>query len=176
MTLPTRVSFMKGFFILFILFLLSFFPAKNKSTKNSPILPFRLFFCTTFLSLSLLFTHTPDGDGIPDYLDPDSDNDGIPDATEQKGAVAKVPGGGRLRRLPQDMMSLDSDGDGLPNYLDVDSDGDGISDFIEKGPADCCLGNGQGGVGQPVDTGAYCCPFLSSSFYLIFLLFTFFYR
>jgi hypothetical protein len=134
------------------------FPAKNepKQKNNSP--PFSLFLS---LFLSSIYVHT-DGDGIPDYLDPDSDNDGIPDATEQKGAVAKVPGGGRLRRLPQDTMSLDSDGDGLPNYLDLDSDGDGISDFIEKGPANCCLGNGQGGVGQPVDTGT-CFLFLSFS-------------
>ena len=52
-----------------------------------------------------------DGDNIPDYLDTDSDNDGLPDAAEGR---------------------LDTDGDGLPNFLDKDSDNDGIADAIEK--------------------------------------------
>lgn len=52
-----------------------------------------------------------DGDNIPDYLDQDSDNDGIPDAAEGHG---------------------DADKDGLPNCIDKDSDNDGIADAIEK--------------------------------------------
>jgi len=44
-----------------------------------------------------------DGDGTPDYLDPDSDNDGLSDADE--GAA-------------------DWDGDGVPNYVDPLNDGD----------------------------------------------------
>ena len=52
-----------------------------------------------------------DGDNIPDYLDSDSDNDGLPDATEGK---------------------LDFDGDGMPNFVDKDSDNDGIADAIER--------------------------------------------
>jgi hypothetical protein len=52
-----------------------------------------------------------DGDNIPDYLDTDSDNDGLPDAAEGRA---------------------DSDGDGLPNFLDKDSDNDGIADAVEK--------------------------------------------
>ncbi|WP_029277763.1 tandem-95 repeat protein [Pedobacter borealis] len=51
-----------------------------------------------------------DGDGIPNYLDIDSDNDGILDSVEGVG---------------------DIDGDGIPNFLDLDSDGDGIPDQIE---------------------------------------------
>lgn len=51
-----------------------------------------------------------DADGIPDYLDPDSDNDGIPDASEGM---------------------KDSDKDGLPNFIDKDSDNDGIPDLVE---------------------------------------------
>jgi gliding motility-associated-like protein len=51
-----------------------------------------------------------DGDGDADYLDLDSDNDGIPDKIEYIG---------------------DMDGDGIPNYLDKDSDGDGILDSAE---------------------------------------------
>jgi hypothetical protein len=51
-----------------------------------------------------------DGDGIADYVDPDSDNDGITD---------KVEG------------TTDTDGDGKPNYVDADSDNDGITDATE---------------------------------------------
>ena len=56
-----------------------------------------------------------DGDDLPDYLDPDSDNDGIDDVIEG---------------------TLDTDGDGVPNYLDLDSDGDGIPDSVEIGRGD----------------------------------------
>ncbi|MBJ2176431.1 gliding motility-associated C-terminal domain-containing protein [Aureibaculum sp. A20] len=56
-----------------------------------------------------------DNDGIPNYVDLDSDNDGILDATEG---------------------DVDFDNDGLPNYLDLDSDADGISDVIEAGGVD----------------------------------------
>ena len=62
-----------------------------------------------------------DGDGTPDYLDKDSDNDGILDTTE---IAACSPATG----------SCDTDGDGTPNYLDLDSDGDGIKDVIEASP------------------------------------------
>ncbi len=51
-----------------------------------------------------------DQDGLPDYRDRDSDNDGILDATEG---------------------SADNDGDGFSNAIDTDSDGDGILDVIE---------------------------------------------
>ena len=57
-----------------------------------------------------------DGDGIPDYQDPDSDNDGIPDATE----AGPDPGN-----------PVDTDNDGMPDYTDTDSDNDGIGDDIE---------------------------------------------
>jgi len=52
-----------------------------------------------------------DGDGVPNSIDLDDDNDGILDSVE--GTI------------------LDTDGDGIPNYLDLDSDGDGIPDNIE---------------------------------------------
>ena len=51
-----------------------------------------------------------DGDGTPDYLDTDSDDDGIPDAEEGL---------------------TDYDDDGIPSYIDPDSDGDGLSDEDE---------------------------------------------
>ena len=53
----------------------------------------------------------PDADSTPDYLDVDSDGDGITDAVE-------LPAG-------------DTDGDGKPDYLDLDSDDDGINDAVE---------------------------------------------
>ncbi len=52
-----------------------------------------------------------DGDGIPDYRDTDSDNDTIPDSVEG---------------------SVDSDGDGIPDFRDTDSDNDGIDDAVEN--------------------------------------------
>ena len=51
-----------------------------------------------------------DGDGTADYLDIDSDADGIPDVLE---------------------TATDTDGDGTPDYLDTDSDNDGITDAVE---------------------------------------------
>jgi len=53
-----------------------------------------------------------DGDGVPNFLDGDSDNDGIPDIVER---------------------NIDSDGDRIADYQDLDSDNDGIGDTFEKG-------------------------------------------
>lgn len=57
-----------------------------------------------------------DADGMPDYLDADSDGDGIFDANEGGN-----PGG----------MPVDSDSDGMPDFIDTDSDGNGILDSAE---------------------------------------------
>jgi hypothetical protein len=51
-----------------------------------------------------------DGDGTPDYLDLDSDDDTIPDSEEGL---------------------TDYDEDGIPSYIDTDSDGDGLPDDEE---------------------------------------------
>ena len=56
-----------------------------------------------------------DGDLVPDYLDLDSDNDGILDSAE---------------------TGNDTDADGIPNFRDSDSDNDLCSDVIEAGFAD----------------------------------------
>jgi len=55
-----------------------------------------------------------------DYLDVDSDGDGIPDGVE----AIVVPIGGIVR-------PVDLDGDGVADYLDLDSDNDSIPDFSE---------------------------------------------
>lgn len=95
-----------------------------------------------------------DKDGIPNNLDLDSDNDGIPDTAESFGVDAN--GDGRIDNysdsdadgLSQNvdasgpganfiygsglgLGALDTDGDGIPNYLDLDSDNDGIPDITE---------------------------------------------
>ncbi|WP_132644050.1 T9SS type A sorting domain-containing protein [Roseivirga ehrenbergii] len=57
-----------------------------------------------------------DGDGVPDSIDIDDDNDGIKDVDEGE--------------------ATDTDGDGIPNSLDLDSDNDGIFDIIEAGGVD----------------------------------------
>ena len=57
-----------------------------------------------------------DGDGVPNYLDLDSDNDGLADAAE----AGTDPG-----------RPADTDQDDTPDYLDLDTDGDTIADLIE---------------------------------------------
>ncbi len=70
-----------------------------------------------------------DLDGLPDFLDSDSDNDGVPDVVEAGGA--DTDSNGLVDGLNDD------DNDGLPNNVDVsstggiDSDGDGIDDAFD---------------------------------------------
>ena len=61
-----------------------------------------------------------DLDGILDYQDLDSDNDGIPDSLEIQLAT----------------NDGDTDQDGIPDYQDLDSDNDGINDVVESGNVD----------------------------------------
>jgi hypothetical protein len=71
----------------------------------------------------LLSTATDtDGGGVPDFQDPDSDNDGILDCLEAGDRYIATP-------------AVDSDGDGVPDFRDLDSDNDGIPDGVE-GTAD----------------------------------------
>ncbi|OAV43162.1 hypothetical protein A3850_001025 [Lewinella sp. 4G2] len=106
-----------------------------------------------------------DGDDIPDYLDLDSDNDGITDAiegggTDENGDGVQGPGiendsdsdglADSVDPIDNTDFSADSgtpleipnsDDDANPNYLDLDSDDDGIFDVIEAGVDD---GDGNG--------------------------------
>ena len=88
-----------------------------------------------------------DGDGTPDYLDVDSDGDGINDITEANGVDADGDGrvdttvdadGDGLRDSVDGSVAgsavlnpPDTDGDGLPDHRDLDSDGDGVPDSRE---------------------------------------------
>jgi gliding motility-associated-like protein len=92
-----------------------------------------------------------DGDGRPNYIDRDSDNDGIPDTIEAGGVDANGDGAADgfidtdndgfndtidVETLGTPLSAPDKDGDGRANYLDVDSDNDGIQDVIEAGGTD----------------------------------------
>ena len=61
-----------------------------------------------------------DNDGIPNYLDQDSDGDLIHDRDEAGDMLLDTP-------------PADRDDDGFVNYLDLDSDNDGLPDTYESG-------------------------------------------
>ncbi|WP_298880863.1 T9SS type A sorting domain-containing protein [uncultured Polaribacter sp.] len=96
-----------------------------------------------------------DGDTIPNYLDIDADNDGIPDNIEGQ------PTSGYIAPSGQSNTIIDANNNGVddnfefagiigfdptntdstdnPDYLDDDSDGDGILDIAENGDTDNTL-------------------------------------
>jgi hypothetical protein len=113
-------------------------------------------------------TDNVDGDTRPNFLDLDSDNDGITDVIEAGGTDANGDGiidgftdpngngladvvdptsGGAGIKTP--LGNPDLDGDGIPNTLDLDSDNDGIVDVKEVGGIDS---NNDGKIDNFVDT------------------------
>ncbi len=82
-----------------------------------------------------------DGDGIPNSLDIDSDNDGITDLIEAQSTAGYVAptgldsdGDGLDDAYETDgLVPVDTDGDGTPDYQDADSDNDGVADSVESG-------------------------------------------
>ena len=90
-----------------------------------------------------------DGDGIKDYLDLDSDNDGIPDNVEAQPTTGydapdstwtDVDGDGLADQYDDDTSGVagsnglippDKDGDNTADFLDNDSDNDGYGDCEE---------------------------------------------
>ncbi|WP_166435238.1 Ig-like domain-containing protein [Christiangramia sabulilitoris] len=97
-----------------------------------------------------------DYDPLPDYLDLDSDGDGIPDTYESNSAVIDADNDGIVGEgIPADsdgdgladtndpdnagnvlggnefLLNRDFDNLGLPNHLDIDTDNDGIIDNVE---------------------------------------------
>ncbi|MEM7280787.1 MAG: FG-GAP-like repeat-containing protein [Pseudomonadota bacterium] len=116
-----------------------------------------------------------DGDLAPNYLDPDSDNDSIPDTVETDLDVNNdadadqindvydidVIGGDDANDdgVEDNGTTTNTDGDGLPDYLDLDSDNDSLPDVREApGPdsdGDAIVddpANNQGTITDPVDT------------------------
>jgi hypothetical protein len=85
-----------------------------------------------------------DDDGTPDFLDPDSDNDGVADTNETAGGI-DVDGDG----IHDDSEDLSGDGvadscqpgTGIPIQF-LDSDGDGILDHLDSNDN---TGQGNGG-------------------------------
>jgi len=69
-----------------------------------------------------------DGDGIPDYRDNDDiDNDSIPDSIDLDDDNDGIPD------LEEGDGAIDTDGDGVPDSRDLDSDNDGLFDLVESG-------------------------------------------
>ena len=99
-----------------------------------------------FASLNqVIATRDSDGDGRPDHLDIDKDNDGITDNVEAQttaGYIAPSGQGTAMIDFNSDglddnyaggLTEVDSDGDGTADTLDLDSDDDGILDVAERG-------------------------------------------
>jgi len=100
-----------------------------------------------------------DLDGIPNHLDLDSDNDGIPDNIEGQltsGYTAPsgvVDGNGTYSAIYglTGIIPVNTDGNDSVDFLDLDSDNDGISDANESGLT--LIGNvGINGLDNNVDT------------------------
>ena len=80
-----------------------------------------------------------DGDGNPDYLDIDADNDGIVDYIEYQGSTATPiqpsgsdgDGDGIDNNFEGASFPIDTDSDGIPDFKDPDSDNDGDLDNLE---------------------------------------------
>ena len=88
-----------------------------------------------------------DDDNQPDYLDIDSDNDGIYDVIESGNGLLDTNFDGVLdsndeefmdsdnngmNDLSEDIIILDTDDDGIPDYIDLDSDNDGNEDNFNE--------------------------------------------
>ncbi|HMU09803.1 MAG TPA: T9SS type A sorting domain-containing protein [Ferruginibacter sp.] len=100
---------------------------------------------TTVSGMGALNLRNSDAIGNPDYLDIDSDDDGIPDNIEgQSTAGYKMPvvtdtdGDGLINTYDNlvgfggsGIMVYDHDADGTPDYRDLDTDGDGQADIVE---------------------------------------------
>jgi hypothetical protein len=113
-----------------------------------------------------------DADGNPDYLDLDSDNDGINDIIESghpglidanndgvvdgldadgDGIQDSADGNDAVFGDANNTLPRDTDGDGVADFRDLDSDNDGINDIIESGHPGLIDANNDGVVDGPDD-------------------------
>ncbi len=100
---------------------------------------------TAVSSLGSLLLRFTDADPYPDYLDIDSDDDGIPDNIEAQTTAGYIlPGivdtdGDGLVNTYDNIIGFggsgifvyDHDMDGTPDYRDADTDADGLADIVE---------------------------------------------
>ena len=90
-----------------------------------------------------------DGDGLEDFRDVDSDNDGLPDLAEAAGFGSDADGDGLVDNFADansdglddgvavaSISGEDIDADGIPDHLDLDTDNDGVFDLVEAGGVD----------------------------------------
>jgi MYXO-CTERM domain-containing protein len=95
-----------------------------------------------------------DGDGLADFRDGDSDNDGLTDVVESFGISQDADGDGRLDDFADNdgdgvddttqslaIAPADTDRDGSYDAIEIDADADGITDLVEAGGVDAD-GNG----------------------------------
>ncbi|MEM7131246.1 MAG: BspA family leucine-rich repeat surface protein [Chloroflexota bacterium] len=116
----------------------------------------------------LCITPDTDGDGIANYLDLDSDNDGIPDNVEAQSTAGYIapngdagPGNNGLDTAYTGGLSpVNSDTDSDPDYLDTDSDNDGGDDAAESGNVNA--GETYTDVNGSLDNGAADLPDVNS--------------
>ncbi|MEL6948715.1 MAG: OmpA family protein [Pseudomonadota bacterium] len=94
-----------------------------------------------------------DGDGAPDFIDLDADNDSIPDVVEGGGPDANADGliDDLVNNEGSIVMPIDSDTDGIGDWRETDSDGDGTPDIAGTpfGPLD---GDGDGVIDDTTDS------------------------
>ena len=90
-----------------------------------------------------------DGDGLADFRDGDSDNDGLTDVVESFGADEDRDGDGRIDNFTDadgngvddvtqsvPAAPADTDNDGSYDAIEIDADADGITDLVEAGGID----------------------------------------
>ncbi|MGF2412898.1 T9SS type A sorting domain-containing protein [Ferruginibacter sp.] len=99
----------------------------------------------TIAAMGVLSLNNADGSGNADYLDIDSDDDGIPDNIEGMStagyllpSLTDTDGDGLVNTYDNvagfggsGIFVYDHDGDGIPDYRDLDTDSDGQPDIIE---------------------------------------------
>ncbi|MEM7130359.1 MAG: SdrD B-like domain-containing protein [Chloroflexota bacterium] len=104
-------------------------------------------------SISYTIANT-DGNPNPDYIDLDSDNDGIndvlegdtPDADGDGQADGTVGSNGIASSADTSRLLPDVDCDDIPDFRELDSDDDGLFDLVESGDLTVIDGNNDGMV------------------------------